>query len=255
MTDTPTPTPTLTPGLPEAFRIDSISLRDPHLFAFLGTCMDGTDPPGVLGIFSANGELSTLLNNDGDGDGFLDLNLLAVFRSLHQPPFAGGNLDIATGECTPPVGGETCGPDANPPQVAAYTNQTSGLCSVPLPGTSGPNNTGSYTPGIGTPGAPCFSTTPVNITFPFGLFTLPLQDVRAGATYVGSPANQLADGLLSGFLSESDANSILLPMTIPIIGASRGSLPQAAPEENCPWTRPRTSVLGQLALYLFNHRP
>jgi hypothetical protein len=217
-TETLTPSPSPTFGVPEAFRIDSINLRDPHLFAFVGSCIDATNPPGVFGVFSANGQLATLLNNDGNGDTFLDLNLLAVFLPLNQPPAPGGVLQIVTGECTPPVGGETCGPDANPPQTAGYTNQNAGVCVTPIAGTAGPNNTGSYTPATTTPSAPCFATMPVTITFPFGFFTVPLQDLRAGATYVGGPANQLGDGLLVGFLSESDADSILLPASVPILG-------------------------------------
>jgi hypothetical protein len=150
-TDTPSPTPT-PGGVPDVFRIDAISLRDPHLYVSLGSCVDATDPPGVLNFFSANGEVSTLLNNDGDSDGYLDLNLLVLFRPLSQPPQAGSNFDIATGLCTPPVGSETCSPDGNPVESASYANQDSGVCLAPAAGTSGPGNTGSYSPGIGTPG-------------------------------------------------------------------------------------------------------
>jgi hypothetical protein len=252
-TDSPTPTATPTPGgVPDVFRIDSISLRDPHLFALVGTCMDATNPPGVLGLFSANGELVTLLNNDGNGDSFLDLNLLVLFRPLSQPPLAGSIFDIATGVCTPPVGGETCSPDANPAQSSSYANQNSGVCLAPIAGTTGPNNTGSYSPATSTPGAPCFNTMPVTISFPFGFFTVPLQDVRAGATYVGGPANQLADGLLTGFLSESDADSILLPGSIPILGNQPISSLLPGGSDNCaPDTAKDTGPLGQPGWYFY----
>jgi hypothetical protein len=220
-TDTPTPTPTPTPGgVPDVFRVDSLSLIDPHLFVPIGTlsCPDGTNPPGVLNVFSANGEVSTLLNNDGNADGYLDLNLLVLFRPLSQPPQAGSNFDIATGNCTPPVGGETCSPDGNPVESASYANQDAGLCLSPIPGTTGPNNVGSYSPGLVTPSAPCFDTASVTINFPFGVFTVPLQDVRAAATYVDDPANQLISGMLQGFLSETDADNIVLPNSIVFLG-------------------------------------
>jgi len=210
-TDTPTPTPSLTPGPPEAFRIDTVSLRDPHVFANLGACSDVTELANTL--------LTGLLTTDGDdADMYLDLSLLAIFRSLHQPPHAGGSVEIATANCEPPVGMEVCSPDGETPQSATYQNQTAGVCLEPLPGTSGPGNMGSYTPPITTPSASCFATTPVTLTFPFGVFTVPLQDVSAGATYVGDPANQFINGLLRGFLSEADADMIIIPPSVPLVG-------------------------------------
>jgi hypothetical protein len=107
-------------------------------------------------------------------------------------------------------------------------------------------------PPIGTPGAPCFNTTPVTITFPFGIFTVPLQDVRAGARYVGSPANQLADGLLFGFLSESDANSIVLPPSVPIFAGQPISVLLPGGTGNCAThTAKDTGPLGQPGWYFY----
>ncbi|MGE5319217.1 MAG: hypothetical protein ACM3KD_03455 [Hyphomicrobiaceae bacterium] len=218
ITDTPTATPTPTAIPPVVFRIDSLALRDPHVFVLvLISCNDVTNPPGVLG-FSVNGQITTQITTDADMNGLLDLSLLALFRPLSQPPLAGADVEIATADCTTPLGGEVCSPDANPPQSTTYANQSSGVCLTPLAGTTGPNNSGSYSPAITTSAAPCFSTTPVTVTFPFGVFTIPLQNVRASATYVGDPAGQLIDGLMFGFLSETDADAILLPSTLPLIG-------------------------------------
>jgi hypothetical protein len=223
-TETRTPTPTATPTATlvpaDAFRIDSLALRDPHIYVnFLG-CHDGTNPPGVLGVFSANGEIDTQITTDGDLDGNLDLSLLALFRPLAQPPSAGGTVDIAIGECTTPLGSEVCSPDpdAGSPSGTTFTNQASGTCLTPLAGTTGINNLTPYAPAISTSAAPCFSTTPATVAFPLGLFTIPLQDVRASASYVGDPAAQITDGLLVGFLSEADANNVLLPADLPVIG-------------------------------------
>lgn len=210
---TVTATPTIVP--PVAFRVDSLALRDPHVL-IPGLCLDITDPPGI-GI-SANGQVETLLTTDADADGILDLNLVALLRPLSQIPGPGGTIEIVTAECTIPFGGETCSPDSGTPQVSTYTNQASGTCMTPLPDTTGPGNVGSYSPPIATSAAPCFATTPVTLSFPFGLFTVPLQNVRASATFVGSPANQLIDGLLIGFLSEADADTIMLesPLNAPV---------------------------------------
>jgi len=207
---TATVTPTLAPAT--AFRLDSLALRDPHVIVplFTTSCVDVTDPPGVAGI-SANGEIATLIGQDADMDGLFDLSLLALFRPLQQPPLPGADIQVTLADCTTPLGSEMCSPGVNTPSTITYSNQSSGVCGEPLPGTSGPGNTGSYTPGITNSSAPCFGTTPATITFPLGLFDLPLQDVRASGTYVGDPANQLIDGLLVGFLSEADASNIFLP--------------------------------------------
>jgi hypothetical protein len=242
---TATATPTLFPA--DAFRIDSVNLRDPHVFAL---CIDVTDP-NLTGL-SANQQIAALLNADGDMDGFLDFNMLALFRPLRQPPLAGTTLDIVTADCTAPAGSETCSPDLSTPQSTAYANQGSGVCLTPLAGTSGPNNTGSYTPAISTPAAPCFNTTPVTISLPFGIFNIPLQNVRAGATYVGGPANSLINGLLSGFLSETDANSILIPMSVPLIGGQAvSSLLPGGTGACAPHTAKDTGPLGQPGWYFY----
>lgn len=206
---TATVTPTLAPAT--AFRLDSLALRDPHVIVplFGGiSCTDVTDPPGVANL-SANGEIASLIGQDGDMDGLYDLSLLALFRPLQQPPLPGADIQVTLADCTAP--GESCSPGTNVPATVTYGNQASGLCGAPQPGTSGPGNTGSYSPGITSSAAPCFGTTPATVSFPLGLFTLPLQDVRASGTYVGNPANQIIDGLLVGFLSEADASNIFLP--------------------------------------------
>lgn len=216
-TSTPTVTPTL--GASDAFRIDTLALRDPHVFVQLGTCADATDPSGPLGPFSANAQVQNLLDTDGsDSDSYLDLNILTVFRPLQQPPVPGGMLEVRTANCLPPVGSEVCSPDANSPYLVGFQTQGAGTCLAPLGGTTGPNNIGSYTPAIATSPAPCFATIPVTISFPFGLFTIPLQNVQASATYVGDPANQVINGLLTGFLTEADADNTFLPMGIILIG-------------------------------------
>ncbi len=220
-TATATVTGTATPtAVPDAYRANLVELRDPHVFVdIFGTCVDATDPPGAFGT-SINGAIADAVNLDDDGDGFLDLSLLSVFRPLQQPPASGGSVEIHTGDCTPPLLGETCAPGANPPGLTTYANQSSGVCVTPLAGTTGPDNVGSYTPAISQPPAPCYASLPIDTTFSLGLVDIDLQDVVQGATFVGNPATDLSDGLIVGFLSESDADAILLPSTIPLIGGN-----------------------------------
>jgi hypothetical protein len=212
-TDTRTPTATPTPGPPDAFRIDTIDLRDPHVFIPSLGCLDGT----VL----VNQLVAPQLNNDGDSDGFLDLSIMALFRPLQEPPLLGSNLDIVLADCTPPTGAETCSPNGNTPQNVSYSTQSVGNCQDPLAGTFGMNNSTPYTPPITSTGPPCFKTLSVSISFPFGVFTIPLQDLRASATFVPpAPANLLINGMLRGFLTETDANNIIIPPTIPLVGGN-----------------------------------
>jgi len=250
-TDTPTPTVTPTFGPPVAFRVDSVALRDPHVYVSFGSCVDATDPPGLGGL-SANGLISNQLNADGDSDGFLDFSLLAIFRPLRQPPLSGVTLDILPADCTPPVGMEVCSPGADSPQSTTYANQSAGTCLTPLAGTVGMNNSVPYTPAISSPGAPCFNTTPVTISFPFGVFTVPLQDVRAGATYVGTPATQLTNGLLTGFLSQSDADAIVVPPDVLIIGGHTLSSFLPGGTGSCAThTAKDTGPMGQQGWYFY----
>ena len=241
-TATPTATPTATytetqgatptEGAQHAFRLDQIFLRDPHTFVFVGTCQDITDPPGLF-TYSANGLIAGQLNNDGNSDGFLDLSILAIFPHLNQPPRPGGDVDVRTANCTTPVGGETCSPDATSATSATYNNQSAGTCVSTVAGTTGPGNSGLYTPSVLTPGPPCAGSVPTDITFPLGVFTIPLKDVQVGATFIGDPATNLINGIIRGFISEADANAILLPSTIPLIGGQPVSVLFPGGSGNC----------------------
>jgi hypothetical protein len=249
VTPTVTPTPTLVPA--DAFRIDSIALRDPHVFVLAITCADVTDPPGLFG-FSVNGQIPPLITTDDDMDGYLDLSLLALFRPLTQPPSPGATLDITTANCEPPFGMEVCHPDGNPAGTANYNNVLAGTVLSPLAGTVGMDNTIPYAPPIVPPVGPGFNTTPVDIEFPFGIFNIPLQNVQAGATYVGMPATSVIDGLLFGFLSESDADMILLPMTIPVVGGQPLSKFLPGGTGACPThTAKDIGPLGQPGWYFY----
>ena len=45
-----------------------------------------------------------------------------------------------------------------------------------------------------------------------------LTDAQIAATFVGTPATSLSNGLMRGFLSEADANATLIPASVPLIG-------------------------------------
>lgn len=224
-TSTPTPTPTITPtptvtptdGPQTVFRIDSLALRDPHVFFSFGSCLDVTDTE-VLPGYSVNALVANEIDLDSDMDGYLDLNLLAVFRPLLQPPLSGGDIDVQLGLCTTPVGSEVCEPDGSPPNQTTYFNQSTGTCVEPVSGTTGPDNAGAYSPPVASASGPCAGSDPISINFPLGVFDIPLEDVQVGATYVGDPATGLVNGIIRGFISEAVADSILLPDGLILVG-------------------------------------
>ncbi len=192
------------------------------------------------------------MDGDSPADGLLDLNLLSVFRPLTQPPLAGAIAEIYTGECTVPFGSESCSPGATPPGITTYANQSSGICATPIGGTSGPANLGTYPPGIASPAADCYGSLPLDTTFNLAGIDIALEEVVQGATYVGAPATSLTDGLIIGFLSEADADLIILPASLPIVGGSPLSSVLAGGTGSCAPTDDRdTGPSGATGWYFY----
>jgi cysteine-rich repeat protein len=212
---------------PTAFRFSDLDLRDPHVFVnFLG-CRDVTDTQ--LAGFSVNNSIQTSIQTDGNGDGFLDLSAVLVFRPLAQSA-ATGNVDVYFANCTAPLTGTSCAPGATAPISTTITNMAAGTCLAALPGTTHP-----YTPAITSTTAPCFVTSPVAaVTINVGGIPITLHDARIAGTYVGSPATSLANGLLMGFISEADANATIIPASFPLVGGQPLSQLLAGGSGACP---------------------
>ncbi len=196
------------------FRISDLDLRDPHLFVPLGPlCLDFTDTPVPTTDFSLNGSLAEAITTDGDGDGFLDLSLLHLFRPFDTLA-EDLRFDQAGGLCTAPIDGTVCDQDpVATPQVGSYDGLADGTCLAPLDGT-----TSGYSPAIVEPAAPCFVTAPQTVVLDLEGLTVPLTDTQLAASWVGDPVTHLGDGLMRGFLSEEDADNLLLPPELPVVG-------------------------------------
>jgi hypothetical protein len=65
---------------------------------------------------------------------------------------------------------------------------------------------------------PCFSSSATTVTFDLGGIPITLTSARIAATYSGTPATQLLNGLLTGFISETDANNTIIPASFPLVG-------------------------------------
>jgi cysteine-rich repeat protein len=192
-----------------AFRFTSLNLRDPHIFVSILGCLDVTNS-SVLGL-SFNQRLNQTLDADSDGDGVLDLSPTVVFRPLAQ---SGTSTAVGLHEarCTAPRATTSCSSGASPTFTTAQNG--TGVCLAPVPGTTRP----TYSPPIAQPSGPCFSTPAQPLTLTLWGATIPLEQARVAATYVGNPASSVASGLISGFLPETVANTVRLPDDLPLVG-------------------------------------
>ncbi len=223
---------------PKAFRFSDLDLRDPHVFVDTGIfgCFDFTDDPIPVVEFSFNQSLEDQINGDADADDILDLSSLLLFRPLDRQG-VGERVDFDQGLCAapisrmPPVGGGTiCYPDPMiTPLETSYDGLAAGTCLDAVAGT-----TSGYTPGIDTPGAPCFVTVAETVPFQLGDLTVELEDVQFAATFVGAPlVDNLTSGLIRGFISEAAADMLLLPPDLPIVGGEPLSILLPGGTGNC----------------------
>jgi cysteine-rich repeat protein len=190
-------------AVPTAFRVGTMTLADPHTFTF------GLDVTNTV-----NDLLSDSITMDGTmpPDGNLDLSIVPVFRPLVQTDGAATPLDIVFADCSVPLASTQC---VRPTMgtVVGTTGTNASSCLEPLAGT-----TGGYSPAVITPGAPCFSSAPASFDVTLGSIVLPLKEARIAATYVGDPATQLTQGLIAGFVTETDADAIILPADLLVVG-------------------------------------
>lgn len=204
-----------------AFRLTDLDLRDPHAYvSFLG-CRDFTDTP--LGGSSFNLDVQALIQQDGDGDGRLDLSHVLLF-----PGSPAGTLSFGSSECTAPMSGTSCAtPAGTPVTIVTFAEQTAGTCLGAIAGTVRP-----YTPGIVSATAPCFVTAAIpSLALDLGLFSIPLRNVQIAARWVGTTG--LNNGLLRGFLDAEDADNTILPLTMPLLGGSPISILFPGGAGNC----------------------
>jgi hypothetical protein len=192
------------------FRLSDLDLRDPHVFVDVLGCRDVTDTP-FLG-FAANAALQDRIQQDADGDGLLDLSYLIEFLPLDraQPT---NLIDFGGAECTAPISSADCSPVLASAIAGDATLQNTGICSEPDAGTTRP-----YSPGVTSSGAPCFGSPSGSIALDLGGIPVILERATVAATFVGNPGDSLVNGLLRGFIRESDANVLLLPPTLPLVG-------------------------------------
>ncbi|MBL8624373.1 MAG: hypothetical protein JNK64_23905 [Myxococcales bacterium] len=247
-TDACSNTCTLTTVVPTAFRMNDLDLRDPHVFIDAFGCRDMTDS-GLLTFAGVNPLLQTSIQTDGtDAGSDLDLSIATVFRPLNQVGGAMTPVEVHFPTCTSPIGTTTCSrtPASAMMISTTATNLATGACLTPIAGTTG---TPAYTPVISTPMGPCYSTGSVTVTISLAGIPIMLRNARIAATYVGNPATTTTNGLLMGFISEADANTTILPSTLPLVGGQPLSLllpggDPPGPMRNCSTRDDRDTFMG-----------
>jgi hypothetical protein len=190
------------PVAPTAYRLDAVTLQDPHVFLdLLGACVDVTD--------QVNTAISDKLTKDADHDGNLDYSLVLLFAPLDQTPGDMPTGTFVTASCTAPAAGTTCNGAGASRASATVTNLGSGTCLAPAAGTT----THSYTPPVNAPAAPCFSSASTSYSFTAGGANITLEDAELAAAYGGNPATSLTHGLMRGFLRQADADLIMVDLS------------------------------------------
>src|SRR5262249_42948712 len=205
--DAPPPPPP--PPTPTGFRLNGMCLRDPHVFiSILGKCYDATDstPFGVALNSTLNSSLSADTN---PADGFIDLSPVVVFTPL-DPTQATTPMDFDLGaKCSAPAGASTTCTASASPLPATASNQTSGgVCLGTVAGT-----TSGYSPPVASPSGECFVSDSQTLAVTLQGTTITLHNAQIGAAYDGS---NLTNGLIMGFLLQSDADKTSVPL--PILG-------------------------------------
>jgi len=196
------------------FRFTDLDLRDPHVFLpitippFPTICTDFTDNVIPTTAVSFNASIQDSYSADANpADGVLDASSLLWFRPLRRD---GGiaRVDNGGADCLAPAPPASCSASATAQaQSYVYASAISGTCLLPLPGTTG---TPAYSPAVATPAGPCFVTAARTFTFDNAGTLITLNDAQIAASFVGDPATGLANGLLRGFLRETEANQITI---------------------------------------------
>ena len=160
---------------------------------------------------------------------------MTVFRPLNQGGVLTSPTEIHFAECTAPVAGTMCSPGTDPPIMLYRHEPDHGHVPWPAAGTTGHTapGTGTYSPAITSSTSPCFSTGSSTVTFNLAGVAITLQDARIAATFTGSPATGLVNGLLRGFITETAANATIFPSTTAIVGGKALSFILPGGTGNC----------------------
>lgn len=240
------------PPFPDAFRLTEFALRDPHILVELLAlgCTDVTDDDvPVINLTSVNGQVANSIVEDADSDGCLDFSSMLLFRPLDQSN-DGERLDARAGRCVPPANATSCSVDAST-DIKARTTVDNVVAGNPCLGVLAGTSSG-YSPAIGEPVGNCFVSQPVDTEVELlGELRVPLRDSQVAAVFDTDPAQQVSQGLMRGFLLESDAAMLTLPAEIPVIGGLPLTVVLPGGSGNCSLQDDRDVHEGQMGWWFY----
>lgn len=189
---------------PTEFRITKMALLDPHPFAIGGSF----DVNSVV-----NDSITDSIETDASDplDQILDLSIALVFRPLDTTATASA-MAITFPDCSSPLATTICTQDDTTTVVDTTATNQSADCLDSIPDTLS-----AYDPIVPVPG-PCFVSSAVDITVNLGTVTLPLKGAQLAATFPSADPTTLDTGLLRGFVTQTDADTILIPADVALVG-------------------------------------
>lgn len=216
---------TLETVTPTAFRLSALTLRDPHVYTrVFGICVDGTSQ-----IQTQLTNAITMDGTDMDTPAMLDLSIAQVFRPLDQRAGSTIMSDVVFPDCTAPMSSTMCTLAAGAAHTPAPgTNMGTGTCLAPLPGTFR-SSYGTIT----SPMGPCYVSNVGDLVITISGIPITLRQTSVAATYSGTPATQLTNGLIRGFLTEADANATTIPASVQFVGGMMLSAVLPGGSGNC----------------------
>ena len=203
---------TLPPEGAVGFRVNSLELQHPH-FIFdeqnLGICEDITfDDYEFLNIDGLNPQIGSRVDS-------LELNLVQLLDPIGMSEGDEGDATMFDSECTDET---NCVPaEDGELAMADFTVSESEACLADDPGIYEGMWPDGRTSDLNTadPGElACYVSDTTSMALTLELegesLTLPLQAVRIGARFDDDSATAVEDGLIIGFLSEEDADGIVV---------------------------------------------
>ncbi|MCB9594013.1 MAG: hypothetical protein H6719_14865 [Sandaracinaceae bacterium] len=187
-----------------AFRVTSLELVDPHFYTVLGTaCNDITNT------------VNTLIGSSLDD---YSLNAAGLFQPLDlgRPT---NPIEIAFGAfCSPATPLDDCGPSPGATVIATTSTNMLPAASICMRADATHLNP-SYTDPVNVASGPCFVTAPQTFMVGLGAVVITLSSAQMGGTFVGGASpTRAVNGVIRGFLSETEARTATFDATIPIVG-------------------------------------
>jgi hypothetical protein len=156
-----------------------------------------------------NNYFANALESDSQpADGVLDIGFVLTFDPLDQTDDNGGQFVLVNAACTAPAPSMSC--TLAPGTFAFNSTYLSSITECYAPD---PDELSTYDDPPSSPSptmGPCFVTQPFDVTLITPAFTMPLSSATVAARYAGDPADELLQGNVRGFISESVASTVML---------------------------------------------